>query len=279
MSNLISVSELHTRLGEPERSSVLRLVDVRASLADPQAGRQLYDAGHLLGAVHLGLDRDLSGPVGAHGGRHPLPDMTAFTGTLQQNGIGDDSEVVVYDDSGMVAARLWWLLRYAGLDRVWVLDGGFSAWAEADLPVTQAAPNPEPATLTLRLRPEMIADMEAVRAGLDDPNVTLIDARAPERYRGEVEPLDKKAGHIPGAVNKPFTENLEHGLFKSPEALRERFADVQSEVVLYCGSGVSAAHNALALEEAGITGAKLYAGSWSDWISFDENPVATGAET
>ena len=272
MSNLISAPELHTRLGRPE----LRLVDVRASLSDSDAGRQLYAAGHLPGAVHLSLDEDLSGPVGAHGGRHPLPDMTAFAETLQKNGIGDAAEVVVYDDGGMVAARLWWLLRYAGFDRVQVLDGGFPAWAAAGLPVTQTAPNPEPATLTLRLRPEMIVDMETVRAGLDDPNVTLIDARAPARYRGEVEPLDKKAGHIPGAVNKPFTENLEHGLFKSPEALRERFAEAKGEVILYCGSGVSAAHNALALEEAGMGGAKLYAGSWSDWISFDENPVATG---
>ncbi len=276
-SNLISTSELYVRLREPERSPVPRLVDVRASLADPQAGRRQYDAAHLPGAVYLSLDDELSGPVEAHGGRHPLPDMAVFAETLQRNGIGDADEVVVYDDGGMVAARLWWLLRYAGFDRVQVLDGGFPAWTEAGLPVTQALPNLEPATLTLELRPEMIADMEAVRAGLDDPEVTLIDARAPERYRGEVEPLDKKAGHIPGAVNKPFTENLEHGLFRSPEALRERFADVQGEgeAIVYCGSGVSAAHNALALEEAGIT-ARLYAGSWSDWISYDENPVATG---
>ena len=275
MSNLISATELHARLDDPE----LRLVDVRASLSDPNAGRRLYDAGHLPGAVHLSLDRDLSGPVGAHGGRHPLPDMTVFAETLGANSVGDNSSVVVYDDGGMFAARLWWLLRYAGLGRVQVLDGGFSVWAEAGLPVTRDLPNPEPATLTLKLRPEMVVDMDTVRMKLDDPNVTLIDARAPERYRGEIEPLDKKAGHIPGAVNKPYTENLEHGLFKSPKALRERFTEIQGEVVLYCGSGVSAAHNALALEEAGMGGAKLYAGSWSDWSSFDENPVATGDET
>ena len=279
MSNLISVSELHTRLGEAERSSALCLIDVRASLVDPEAGRRLYDAAHLPGAVHLSLDRDLSGPVGAHGGRHPLPDMEVFTETLQRNGIGDAAEVVVYDDGGMFAARLWWLLRYAGLDRVRVLDGGFSAWAEAGLPVTQDVPKPEPATLTLRLRPEMVVDMDTVRTKLGDPNVTLIDARAPERYRGEVEPLDNKAGHIPGALNRPFAENLEYGHFKSSEALRARFAEVETEIILYCGSGVSAAHNALALAEAGVTGAKLYAGSWSDWSSYDENPVATGDET
>jgi len=277
MSNLISARDLYARLGAPG----LRLVDVRASLTDPGAGRRLYAAGHLPDAVNLDLEDDLSGPVGAHGGRHPLPDMAGFAATLGNLGVGDGSEVVVYDDApGMFAARLWWLLRYAGFDRVRVLDGGFSAWTAAGLLVTQALPDPDPATLTLALRPEMVADMTDVRSRLGDAGVTLIDARAPERYRGEVEPLDKKAGHIPGAINKPFAENLEGGYFKSPEALRARFAEAEdaAEVILYCGSGVSAAHNALALAEAGMPGAKLYVGSWGDWSSYDENPVATGHE-
>lgn len=273
-SNLISAAELRGRLGDPE----LRLADVRASLTDPGAGRRLYSAGHLPGAFFLDLGGDLSGPVGAHGGRHPLPDMFGFAETLRAHGVGDESEVVAYDDSGgMFAARLWWLLRYAGLERVRVLDGGFSAWTAAGLPLTQEVVNPEPLALTLRLRPEMLADMTEVRDRLGDGRTKLLDARAPERFRGEVEPLDKKAGHIPGALNKPYTENLEGGLFKSPGQLRERFADVTGggDIILYCGSGVSAAHNALALAEAGIGGAKLYAGSWSDWSSYDENPVET----
>ena len=272
MSNLISVTELE-RLSAPE----LRIIDVRASLTDPQAGRRLYGAGHLPGAVFLSLEGDLSGEAREHGGRHPLPDMFTFAETLRTHGVGDASDVVVYDDSGgMFAARLWWLLRYAGFDGARVLDGGFSAWTEAGLPVVRDVPSYAPVPLTLRLRPEMVASMAEVQAKLGDAGVTLIDARSPERYRGEVEPLDKKAGHIPGAINKPFTENLERGHFKSPEALSARFAEAAGEVILYCGSGVSAAHNALALEEAGIRGVKLYVGSWSDWSSHDENPVATG---
>ena len=274
VSNLISVAELRGRLGDPG----LRLADVRASLTDPEAGRRLFDAGHLPGAVFLNLEGDLSGPVGAHGGRHPLPDMFRFASTLRLHGVGDESEVVVYDDSGgMFAARLWWLLRYAGFSQVRVLDGGLSAWTAAGLPLTQEVVHPEPLALTLRLRPEMLADMTDVREGLSGGRTRLFDARAPERFRGEVEPLDKKAGHIPGAFSRPYTENLEDGLFKSPERLRERFADVKDgdDIILYCGSGVSAAHNALALAEAGIGGAKLYAGSWSDWVSYDENPVET----
>lgn len=277
MSNLISATELHRRLADP----ALRVIDVRASLSDPEAGRRLYAAAHLPGAVYLSLNDDLAGPVGAHGGRHPLPEMTVFAAKLGALGVGDDSEVVVVDDQGgMFAARLWWLLRYAGFDRVQVLDGGFSAWTKANFPVTQRVSKPAPATLTLHLRPELVADMDEVRAKLGTPGVKLFDARAPERYRGEVEPLDKKAGHIPGALNKPFLENLEHGHFKPPAALKARFPEAENadEIILYCGSGVSAAHNALALSEAGISGTKLYVGSWSDWSSFDENPVAMGDE-
>lgn len=278
MSNLVSTAELCHRLGAPE----LRIVDVRASLTDPGAGRQLYGENHLPGAVFLSLEDDLSGPTDTHGGRHPLPDMFTFANTLQTHGIGDGAEVVVYDDSGgMFAARLWWLLRYAGFDGAQVLDGGYSAWTAANLPLTQELPSTEPRPLTLHLRPYLTATMKEVLGKLDDSRVKLFDARAPERYRGESEPLDKKAGHIPGAINKPFSGNLENGLFKSPEALRSRFAEAEDadEVILYCGSGVSAAHNALALSEAGLEGAKLYVGSWSDWSSHDENPVATGDES
>lgn len=277
MSNLISVADLAARLPDP----ALRLVDVRASLSDPQAGRRLYEAGHLPGALFLSLNADLAGPVREHGGRHPLPDLGRFAATLEALGIGDAHEVVAYDDAGgMFAARLWWLLRYGGVERVRVLDGGLSAWTAAGLPLSQELPNHPPATLTLTARPELVVSMDEVKVALENPQIKLFDARAPERYRGETEPLDKKAGHIPGALNKPFAENLEGGRFKSPEVLRARFAEAETAagIILYCGSGVSAAHNALALEEAGITGAKLYVGSWSDWSSYDENSVATGDE-
>ena len=278
MSNLISATQLCSRLGEPD----LRIVDVRASLTDHDAGHRLYSENHLPGAVFLSLEDDLSGPKGTKGGRHPLPDMFAFASTLQTHGVGDGAKVVVYDDSsGMFAARLWWLLRYAGFDDAQVLDGGYSAWTAAGLPVTQELPRAEPRPLTLHLRPQLTASMGEILAKLGDSRVKLFDARAPERYRGEHEPLDQKAGHIPGAINKPFAGNLEDGRFKSPEALKARFAEAKDadEIILYCGSGVSAAHNALALEEAHIEGARLYVGSWSDWSSVDENPVATGDES
>jgi thiosulfate/3-mercaptopyruvate sulfurtransferase len=281
--NLIGVAELRTRLEAPASTTPLRLVDVRFSLTDRREGRRRYEAGHLPGAVYLSLDEDLSGPVREHGGRHPLPNMARFAKTLGACGIGNDTHVVAYDDDaggGMFAARLWWLLRYAGHDRVQVLDGGLDAWTAAGLELTQAVPTYPARLFSLALRPQMLVEMAEVRSKLGDPGVLLLDARAPERYRGEVEPLDNKAGHIPGARNRPFMGNLEGGHFKPVEALRARFADAEKadEVILYCGSGVSAAHNALALEEAGVRGAKLYVGSWSDWSSYEENPVATGEE-
>lgn len=279
-SNLIRAAELRALLADP----ALRLIDVRFSLADPAKGRDLYTAGHLPGAVYLSLDDDLAAPVLEHGGRHPLPDMERFAQTLGASGIGNSTHVVAYDDpaegGGMFAARLWWLLRYAGLERVQVLDGGLSAWTEAGFSLTQELSSHPAETFSPSLRPEMITEMTDVRSKVGDPNVLLLDARAPERYRGEVEPLDKEAGHIPGALNKPYTGNLERGMFKAPGALRERFAEAQNaeQVIAYCGSGVSAAHNLLALEEAGIRNAKLYVGSWSDWSSYEANPVATGDE-
>lgn len=281
-SNLVQVPELRALL-EGAAPSEVRLVDVRFSLTDPHAGRRRFEAGHLPGAVYLSLDEDLSGPAASPGGRHPLPDMARFAETLGAHGIGNDTRVVVYDDAkggGMFAARLWWLLRYAGHDDVQVLDGGLGAWTAMGLELTQTVLTHPTETFILSLRPEMVAEMDEVRSKLGNPDVLLLDARAPERYRGEGEPLDKKAGHIPGARNRPFMGNLESGRFKPAEALKERFADAQDaeEVILYCGSGVSAAHNALALEEAGVRGAKLYVGSWSDWSGYEENPVATGEE-
>lgn len=275
--NLITARELHERLGDP----ALRLVDTRFDLKDPSAGLRAYEAEHLPGAVHLDLDRDLSSPPGEHGGRHPLPDMRRFAERLGEAGIGDEHEVVVYDDQGgMFAGRAWWLLRYAGHDRVRVLDGGLAAWRDEGLPLEPGAVAPEPARFTLRLRPDMVVDRERVLRALEDPDVRLVDARAPERYRGELEPIDPRAGHIPGALNLPFAGNLEGGRFRDPATLRERFAALEEaeEVVVYCGSGVSACHDLLAIDEAGLPPARLYVGSWSDWTSYEDAPVATGDE-
>lgn len=272
MSNLISAQALHLSLEDPD----LRTIDARFDLGSPVAGRQAYEQGHLPRAAFLDLDEDLSNPPQTHGGRHPLPDMQIFADKLAKLGVSNSSKVVVYDDSaGVFAGRVWFMLRYAGHDVVQVLDGGLSAWLDAGYALTEERVPLEPGLFTLNLRPQMLADMVYVRDHIEDPSTLLVDARAGERYRGEVEPLDKKAGHIPGALNRPYSQNLSGKTFKNAETLQAELADIAEadEVILYCGSGVSAAHNLLALEEAGVKGARLYVGSWSDWSSYEENPV------
>ncbi len=277
MRPLISVDDLRARLGADD----LCVIDARFSLADTEAGRRAYAESHLPGAVYLPLDEDLSGPLGRHGGRHPLPSPEAAAATFGRAGVGVDTHVVAYDDGdGMVAGRVWWLLRWLGVDRVQVLDGGLAAWRAAGGPETTDVPTPTVRSFDPEPRSDMVVDHAWLLEHLADPDVVVIDARAPERYRGEVEPIDPRAGHVPGARNLPFADNLEGGRFKDDDALRERFAHVARAptLVVYCGSGVSAAHDILALELAGVTGAKLYAGSWSDWVSHADAPVATGDE-
>lgn len=276
MNPLISPEALYAQLDAPE----LRIVDVRFNLRDPEAGWRAYLEAHLPGAHYLHLERDLSGPPGRHGGRHPLPEMARLQAALESVGIANSSHVVVYDDAGgMVAGRLWWLLRYAGHDQVQLLDGGLAAWRQAGYPLTAALPEVARGRFIPNPRPEMVVDMRYVRDNLENPEVLLIDARARARYRGEDEPFDPKAGHIPGALSLPYEENLQDGRFKPLEALTAQYqaAREAEEVIVYCGSGVSAAHDILALSLVGIE-AKLYAGSWSDWSSYPDNPIATGDE-
>lgn len=260
--------------------SKLRIVDVRFSLADPLAGYMAYREGHIPGAVYLNLEADLSAPLrpDRKGGRHPLPTPEAFARTLSQAGIGNEHGVVVYDDNGMVAPRLWWMLRWLGHDAVAVLDGGVRAYLEAGGKLEPGSSTYPPTTFTPHPRPEMLLDAEAVAGRSAD--TVLIDSRAPERYRGEVEPLDPVAGHIPGAINRNWADSLDTGgRFKPAQAQRARFAEVEGkDLIVYCGSGVSATANLLALEVAGIKGARLYAGSWSDWVSDPSRPVAKGEE-
>jgi thiosulfate/3-mercaptopyruvate sulfurtransferase len=265
----VSAEWLHEHLGEPD----LRVIDFRWYLLGKK-GRDEYLAGHIPGAVFVELD-DVTG-VG--GGRHPLPTAAQFEGAMRSAGVSRDTRVVVYDDvGGSVAARLWFLLRWYGHGAQAVLDGGLQAWAgpleEGDVEAARGAFEARPSDRS------RILDFEDV-AGLKD--APLLDSRVGERYRGETEPIDPKAGHIPGARSAPFAGNLrEDGRFKSKEELRERFRELGVEggekVVVYCGSGVNACHNLLALELAGITDARLYAGSWSDWSNRDA-PVATGSE-
>ncbi|GAA4942529.1 thiosulfate/3-mercaptopyruvate sulfurtransferase [Nonomuraea thailandensis] len=254
------------------------VLDVRWRLGGPP-GLDFYREGHIEGAVYCDLDADLAAPPSG-GGRHPLPEAGAFQSAMRRLGVFSGRPVVVYDDAGAtVAARAWWTLRYFGHQDVRVLDGGLPAWIEAGLPITKDVPRPAEGDFTARPggMPALTADEAAALAGQG----VLLDARAGERYRGEVEPIDPVAGHVPGAVSAPTTENLgPGGRFLAADALRDRFAGlgVREGVATgaYCGSGVTAAHEVLALEVAGLP-ASLYVGSWSDWSADPSRPVATGA--
>ena len=281
-TTLVSPAELAARLGEPG----LVLVDCRnvAGGADTGAGRRAWREAHLPGAGYAHLDEDLSDKrKPASEGRHPLPEAADFGALLGRLGIGPDDQVVAYDagDGAMAAARLWWLLRLFGHSRVAVLDGGLAAWQAAGLPLDARTPAPKPA-YPGRFDPDAVLGSDAVQARLGEAPGWLLDARAPERFRGEVEPLDPVAGHIPGALNRPFQANLREGRFLPPAELRAGFEALLAgrspdSVVLSCGSGVTACHNLLAMEHAGLHGARIYAPSWSGWVSDPARPVATGA--
>ena len=261
------------------------LFDCRASLADPEAGPKAYATSHIPGARHIHLERELSGPVTPDTGRHPLPDPRSLAVVLGRAGVAAETQIVAYDDmQGAYAARLWWLARWLGHTQVAVLNGGWQQWLKEERPVTAALPMPRAQTFPSRDVPgnavmSVIDVLELVRGR---KHGVLLDARAPARFRGDEEPVDPVAGHIPGAVNLPFAGNIaEDGRFKSPAELRRRFEQASAglrsdQVICMCGSGVTACHNLLAMEAAGLKGARLYAGSWSEWIRDPTRPVARG---
>lgn len=267
--SIVSSQWLSEHLNDPD----VTIVDCRFSLADAELGHQQYLTSHIPGAFYLHLNRDLSSPVGKHGGRHPLPNLEQFAEKLANIGVNSSQTlVVVYDDSRLAfASRLWWLLRYLGHDRVAVLDGGFSPWQQQGYSVTAELPEPKQGLFSVQLDPESVVDIETVKAQKDSPGVVLVDSREPGRYRGEYEPIDPVAGHIPGAVNYAWQEVTDdRGFVKSVEEQRRHWSELQSaqEAIVYCGSGVTACVNLLSLHLAGVPNAKLYAGSWSDWCSY-----------
>jgi thiosulfate/3-mercaptopyruvate sulfurtransferase len=282
---LISTDVLAARLADP----AWVIVDCRFKLDDVEWGERQWKAGHIPGAAYAHLDRDLSGPKTGTNGRHPLPDVAVAARTFGRYGITSGKQVVAYDqDNGMFASRLWWLLRWLGHEAVAVLDGGFAKWVVEGRSISTAD---QPRDVDSRAdfhpapRQGMTVGIDDVSAHAHDADWRLLDARAPERYRGEVEPMDPVAGHIPGATSYFFQRNIdEQGTFRTPEDLRARFAPfidgvVPEQIVCYCGSGVQASHNLLALEHAGVTGAKLYPGSWSQWVSDRSRPIATGTDS
>jgi thiosulfate/3-mercaptopyruvate sulfurtransferase len=276
---LISVSELQARLGSPDWV----IVDCRHDLMDPEAGRRAYAAGHLPGAVFLHLDADLSAPKTGRNGRHPLPDPLLLAQRLSPAGIGDAKHVVAYDGSGgMYAARLWWTLRWLGHAGVQVLDGGINAWTAAGGALSDIVPAPAPQPFTPKPQAGWTVDADTVLDNLDRQDFVVIDARAPGRFAGEGETIDPVGGHIPGALNRFFQLNLQaDGRFKPAEVLRDEWRALLGSIdahdtVQQCGSGVTACHNLLALELAGLPGSRLYPGSWSEWCSDPARPVATG---
>lgn len=273
------------QLAERQKAGGVVILDCRFALEDPDYGRCSYAEGHIEGAQYADLERHLSGPV-TKGvtGRHPLPAADTLTQQLRAWGISADTEIVLYDDGpGAYAARAWWLLAWLGKrDGVFILDGGLKAWHSAGFPLSLDAPLVEPGTFAGTPDNRLLLDAEHLQKRLGQPGLTLIDARAQPRFRGEVEPIDPIAGHIPGAQCAAFNENLgADGRFLPAEQLKQRFAaQLQGrspdELVAYCGSGVTACHNLFALSLAGYPLGKLYAGSWSEWITDPARAIATG---
>jgi thiosulfate/3-mercaptopyruvate sulfurtransferase len=275
---LISAETLSRNLHDP----AWVIFDCRHDLFDLAKGERQYREGHIPGAHFASVDTDLSGDKTGSNGRHPLPAPAAFAAFLARNGVSNASTIVAYDDvGGQFASRLWWMARWIGLTNVSLLDGGIQKWLAEDRALSTAVPAPSPLPLRGAADPLMVWSAAEVLAHVNDTNISLIDARAAERYRGETEPIDPVAGHIPNALNRFYKSNLNADLtFRSPEAIRNEFSTLidhkaSEQVVHYCGSGVTACANLFAMELAGLRGSKLFAGSWSEWVADPKRPVAT----
>ena len=278
-TTLVSTDTLAPHLNDPS----WLIADCRYNLKDEQWGYAQYVQNHIAGAFFVNLAQDLAGPRTGINGRHPLPSPDAMAATFARRGIRDGTQVIAYDqDAGPFASRLWWMLRYMGHDAVAVLDGGFAKWVREGRQVRGGDETRPPATFTPRLRKEMRLTVDEALAHLGDPSVLLIDARSPERFEGQPDPLDNVSGHIPGARNRFYRDNVaEDGTMRPAAELKTDFERVlgdrpSDQAVMYCGSGVTACHNLLAMEHAGLRGAKLFAGSWSEWEADKNRPIEKG---
>jgi thiosulfate/3-mercaptopyruvate sulfurtransferase len=281
-TTLISASELHLQLNNPDWA----IIDCRFSLEETERGRRDYLLSHVPGAVYAHLDDDLSGKrIPGKTGRHPLPGVSAFAETLSAWGIDSGTQVVVYDDStGFMAARLWWMLNWLGHPGVALLDGGWTEWRRSGMPARTGAETRTPRKFEAREIPGFYVNAEQVQEYRTNPAYVILDARSTQRFRGELEPIDPVAGHIPGAVSAPCEQNISpEGRFLSPDTLRRRFENLvksvpTENVICYCGSGVTAAHNLFSIAYSGLGMGRLYAGSWSEWITDATRPVAAGSD-
>ena len=262
------------------------VVDCRYDLRDEHWGREQYRTAHIPGAVYASLSHDLAAPPSGTNGRHPLPCAETIEATFGRLGISSGRQVAIYDqDAGMYASRMWWMLRYLGHDAAAVVDGGWAKWVREGRAVRAGEESRPAAVFKGRRRKELRVTVDQMEATIGDPSVLLVDARAPERFEGKSEPLDRTAGHIPGAVNHFYKRNVtDDGVMLPVETLREQFAEwlvdrSPEHVIMYCGSGVTACQNLLAMEHAGLSGTKLYPGSWSEWSSDPGRPVETGPAT
>ncbi|MCB0262963.1 MAG: sulfurtransferase [Calditrichaeota bacterium] len=279
-TTIISINDLRTNLNDPD----WLVIDCRFSLNDTERGKRDYRLSHIPGAIYAHLDADLSAPIiPGKTGRHPLPSPEKFAEKLSEWGVDKTVQVVAYDDAGGgVASRLWWMLRWLGHDAVAVLDGGWNAWIAANFPVSGETTVRSKRNFVPNIRENWVVDADWITAASNDSHHCVMDARAASRFTGEQETIDPVAGHIPGALNVPFAENLdENGFFLSPEMLRQKYESILGErsaekTATYCGSGVTACHNLLAMKHAGFPDALLYPGSWSEWITDKSRAIATG---
>jgi thiosulfate/3-mercaptopyruvate sulfurtransferase len=275
---LVSGADLAEHLGDPDWI----VFDTRHDLMDAAKGRRLYGEGHIPGAYFLHVDDDLAGRKTGTNGRHPLPDMADFAARMNERGVTPQTQVVAYDDmSGNFAVRLWWMLRWLGHERVALLDGGIPMWVKEGRPLAKDVPAPRKGAFVPRPRAGAAVDLPFIERFREDPSIRLVDARAAERFAGLQEPIDPVAGHIPGAINRFWQKNLTpDGRFKPAEQLRREYDALlagmaPAQTVHMCGSGVTACHNIFAMELAGLAGARLYPGSWSEWCSDASRPMST----
>lgn len=280
-TTFISPAELSSHLDDP----LWRIIDCRFDLANPAWGEQDYQRAHIPGAVFADLNRDLSAPITPTSGRHPLPAPQDFIALLKRLGVSENTQVVVVDTvAGAFAARLWWMLRYYGHSAVAVLEGGLSNWQRQGYPLSSGSESCPPGQFHGEPQPNWMVTTAELDVLRHDPRYRIIDARAAERYRGESEPIDAIAGHIPGAVNRPHLQNLARaGLLLPAETLRQQFLELLGDIppqnaIVYCGSGVTSCFHILAMHHAGLHGARLYVGSWSEWIRDPQRPIATGPQ-